>query len=128
MNSLLLLLACAQSDVPLAPDSVITDGGTWTLSLSPQPDPPVAGEAALVIGVTGAADSGTADSGTADPAAVSAVTLWMPAHNHGITDDVSITTDDDAATAVWTYTMSGYWEVTITMDDGEAAVVGYEVQ
>ncbi|MFT5685272.1 MAG: hypothetical protein ACI8RZ_006222 [Myxococcota bacterium] len=125
MLALLALIGCADSeDIPLAPDNVVTDGGSWSLSLAPDPDPPTAGEAALVIGVVGAVDSGATES-----AAVTALVPWMPEHSHGITDDAVITDNgDDTFTVDWTYAMSGYWEVTITLDDGEEAVVGYEVE
>lgn len=126
MIAIFSLVACTErvgGDVPVAPESIETDGGSWVLSLSPDPDPPTAGEASLVIGVAGV------DSGVAEVAAVASLVPWMPEHSHGSSGEAAITDNaDDSYTVAWTYTMSGYWELTITLDDGEEAVVGYEVQ
>ncbi len=126
MIAILCLIACtAQTEeaVPLAPEVIETNGGSWRLSLEPDPDPPTAGEAALIVGVSGV------DSGVAEVAAVVELVPWMPEHSHGSSGEAAITdTGDHSYTVRWAYTMPGYWELTITLDDGESAVVGYEVQ
>ena len=125
MLAFLTILACdTVDDVPLAPSSVDTSGGTWNLVLSPSPDPHAAGEVALSIDIL------SNDTGDYAPeASITALTPWMPDHNHGISDEpVIINHGDGTAEASWTYSMSGYWELTITVDDSEEATVGYEVK
>lgn len=125
MLTVLALLACDTiDDVPLAPSSVDTSGGTWRLVLSPSPDPYTAGEASLSIGIL------SNDTGEyALEATITELTAWMPDHNHGTSEDpVIINNGDGTAEVDWTYSMPGYWELTIVVDDDEDVTVGYEVQ
>ena len=125
MLAFITLLACdVVDDVPLAPDSVDTSDGTWRLVLSPSPDPHTAGEASLGIGII------SNETGDYDlDAEITTLIPWMPDHNHGLSEDPVISNrGDGTAEAVWIYSMSGYWELTIIVDDSEEAIIGYDVE
>ena len=126
MIPLLTLLACDTEPAiaPLHPDSLDTDGGGWTLVLSMDPDPQVVGETVLSIGLL-SGETGDYDT----DAVITAVTPWMPDHGHGISEAPEITDSGNGTfTAAWAWSMTGYWEVTITVDDREEAIAGYEVE
>jgi hypothetical protein len=100
----LLLLACAASD----PGSV--PGGDYDVTLSPEPDPPVAGDAALSI-------EATADGAPVEGAEVT-VDVWMEEMGHGLSDPPVVTEEGDGVyRATFVYPMSGVWTVTVTVDD-----------
>ena len=124
MLAFFTLIACDTMDeVPLAPSSVETSGGTWSLALSASPEPQIAGEASLSIGIL-SNETGEYDLG----ASITGLTPWMPSHNHGVSEDpVIINHGDGTAEVAWTYSMPGYWELSIMVSDREEAIVGYEV-
>lgn len=124
MLAFLTLLACdAMDNIPLNPDNIDTSGGTWSLILSPSPQPQTAGEASLSIGII---NNATGDYDL--DAEITALTPWMPNHNHGISEEPVIANHGDGtADATWIYSMSGYWELTIVVDNSEESIIGYEV-
>jgi hypothetical protein len=101
----------------MAPSEVTTDGGSYTLALAANPQPFVAGEPAELLVTVAAAGL--------------AVEPWMPDMGHGLADPVAVQSTADGFAADWSFSMPGYWELTLTVDgaDGlETATVGYEVQ
>lgn len=121
MNVLPLVLAligCAAPEEPAdtGDGAVRTDAGLYDLVLTPDPDPPVAGDAALDIAIavvaTGAALEGAAV--TVEP--------WMTDMGHGTPEPPVVEeTGGGAYRATWTYSMPGTWDVTVGVD-GEAGV------
>ncbi len=125
---MILLIACATSTEPLFEPvtEIDTDQGRYHLLLDPIPDPPTAGDATLHI------DLISNKTGESSLGAAVSVTPWMPDHGHGIADDVIVEElGMGEYAASWVYSMSGYWELTITIDadNGEdEVIVGYEVE
>jgi len=121
---LFILYGCSEGLDHLARvDDLDTRDGLYHLALAPAPDPPVAGDAALTVTVTGA--------GEPVEAALSVAT-WMPEHSHGASDPPRVEAlGGGEYEARWVYAMPGYWELTIEVDGPEGfddAVVGYEVE
>jgi len=106
-------------------DEAVTDGGLYALTLSPVPDPPVAGPAALELLVTDL-------DGFAVEGAGIALDIWMPDHGHGVSQPPIVSDRGDGEyTAEWTYSMPGYWELTVEVSGPEGednVVVAYDVR
>ena len=103
---LLALLACAQPELDV---TVVSD-----------PDPPIAGEVASTLTLT--FSDGTPVTGPVE------VVPWMPAHGHGISEDVvAEELEDGVYTTTFTYSMPGTWELQVTADD-EYGVALVEVE
>lgn len=110
MTLLSLLLACAPDGGPgsTALSGLATDDGLYVVSVAPDPDPPVAGDAALDLDVT-------ADDEPAEGLLLT-VEPWMPSMGHGVHDaPVVEEIGDGAYRAEWVYTMPGEWEVRLDL-------------
>lgn len=123
---LAVLAGCAPGAAPVSPDAIETDDGLYLIDLAATPDPVVAGEESeLMMHVMNLGDEEHVQG------AVVGVDPFMPEHGHGIEDDVEVTEPQMGMyVAAWTYTMSGYWEVTIDVDadaGADSVVVGYDV-
>jgi len=122
----LLFIACADvEDSRLERvDEAVTSAGLYKLSLSPDPDPPTAGPAGLWIVVTDADEQPIEGADiTLDP--------WMPEHGHGASQ-APVVSDLGGGDyfAEWTYSMPGYWEITLDVTGPEGAddvVLAYDV-
>lgn len=121
----IFMVGCTPADdVPLSPSEAATDGGDYTLGLVANPAPYLAGEVSeLTVTVRDAA--GLVDGATLE------LIPWMPAHDHGITEDPTV--EDLGAgvlVAAWTFTMAGYWEIDLVIDaatGSDSVTIGYEV-
>jgi hypothetical protein len=120
------LLACVPAEADRLPVLSALDslGGAYHLELSPEPDPPTAGDTALTIALTA--------GGEPSPGAALTLLPWMPDHGHGVSSEPEVSEQEGAVyQATWLYPMPGYWEITVTID-GDAGldevVVAYEVQ
>ena len=90
--------------------TMMTDGGTWTVTYAPTPDPiPFNTEFTLGFAV--------------DPATsvtLSNATATMPNHMHGMTV-TPVTTDNGDGTgssSPFLFHMEGWWEITVDVSDG----------
>lgn len=123
--AILLLVACTADGDP-AEGPVLTDAGLYRVDATPTPDPPVAGDAALHLLLS------VAESDAPVTGAALAVEPWMPAMNHGIMGEVTVSeTGEGHYHAEWAYSMPGWWEVTLTVDAAEGVdtvTLGYEVE
>ena len=119
-----LLLGC-QGDLPDTTGEGWTDAGLYELIVTPQPDPPVAGDTVLAMEVLDV-------DGAAVTEATVTVTPWMPDMDHGIMGDVTISEPTPGQyEAAFAYSMPGYWELTIVVDGGpgvDQRMVAYDVQ
>ena len=106
-------------------DEAVTDGGLYTLSLTPEPDPPVAGPAALGLRII------DADGADVEGASI-ALDVWMPDHGHGVSQPPIVSDEGGGEyTAEWTYSMPGYWELTVEVSGpggDDNVVVAYDVR
>ena len=118
--------ACEGTAGPGGGTAVVTDGGLYDLTLTADPDPPVAGVASLGIDVADAA------TGAAVTDAEIGVTPWMTEHGHGLSEDPVVTElGQGAYEASFTYTMSGTWDLTVSIDaeaGADEVTVAYEVE
>lgn len=116
------LLACASNDVPLNPEMVSTD--SYMVHLTPSSAPFSMGEEVTLGMHVTQEDAGVAGL-TVD------VEPFMPDMGHGISTGVVITEmemgDPGMYEATFTFSMAGYWELTLDVD-GETAIVGYDVE
>lgn len=123
----LALIACGTGsenavDPGAASAGVLTDGGLYRLTLTPEPDPPVAGDAALTILVE------DPDDGAPIEGAAVEVEPWMPSMGHGVSDPPVIAEEGAGVyRATWEYSMPGTWEVVVTIDESDSLSVTYEV-
>lgn len=123
---LLALAGCAETEEPTdTGGGVRTDDGLYDLALAPDPDPPVAGDAALEIAIAVVA------TGAALEGATVTVEPWMTDMGHGTPEPPAVEEIGGGVyRATWTYSMPGTWDVTIQVD-GEAGVdsatVAYDV-
>jgi hypothetical protein len=119
--ALTALTACS-TGVPIDPHEVKSAEGLYTLHM--HADDPVAGEL-TTFGFHLLHDGDNVTGATV------AVTPYMPDMGHGITDEPVVTEGEDALyEAVFTYSMGGYWELTIDIDaepGADQAIVAYEV-
>ncbi len=102
---LVLLLACAAAPEDSGPAVLSSTDGHYTVTLATDPAPPVVGETTLLAdapGVTSLALEGA-----------------MAGMDHGLGADPVVTGGDGAFEAVVVFSMSGTWELTLTLD-GEA--------
>ena len=86
-------------------------GDLYELALTPDPDPFVAGAAALEILLL--------DVEAGAPVAGADVTIepWMTAHGHGISEPPVVTElGDGLYDATWEFSMPGAWELTFSID------------
>ncbi len=128
MRSLLLLLPITACQPPgdtgvTAPSALQTEAGLYTASLDWQPDPPAQGEQLLRVTLDGAEVLGES--------AHLGVELWMPEHDHGLTDPPQLSTADGVTAATWIWSMPGTWELTLTFtgDAGEdTAAATFDVE
>ena len=94
-----------------------TDGGTWTVSYAPTPDPlPFSENFDLLLTLT---DSGGAAASGVEGVVSSAT---MPSHGHGMNVEPVATDNGDGT---WTaspfkFHMAGMWEVTVDVTAGGA--------
>ncbi len=125
-----LLVACgpegtAEEQVELNPSEVETDAGVFSIHLTPSSDPFASGDS-MELGLHVMFE----DVGVEN--AVVVVTPFMPDMGHGVDDQPTVTEGDMGMyTATWTYSMAGYWEVTIEVDASEGVdtvTVAYEVE
>lgn len=124
----LALLACTStpadsgSSVPVNPSQIQTDGGSL-IELTPSADPFGAGVPVtldLLVSREGAPVAGLDVQ----------VVPYMPDMGHGLASGVQVTESTDAIgvyQAAFTFSMSGYWELELLVDQ-ERALVGYEVE
>lgn len=111
MPLLFLLLACAADDGPASAtlSGLATDEGLYVVSVGPDPDPPVAGDAALDLAVT--------TDGAAAEGLTITVEPWMPSMGHGVHDaPVVEEIGGGGYRARWVYTMPGEWEVRLDLE------------
>lgn len=132
MRAIALLIAalpaCAGSAddtaAPWGPVEVETEAGTFAMTLTLAPDPPVAGETTLGIALS--------DDGGAVEDATLTVTPWMPMHGHGVSEDPVVRgAGGGDYTADFAWSMPGEWEVTIDVDAAgveDSVVVPVEVE
>ena len=83
-----------------------TDGGTWTVTYTPVPDPIVLSDNfSLLVTVS--------DSDDLDATASLTINATMPAHNHGMNTEAVVTANGDGTFAVdgLQFHMSGRWRV-----------------
>lgn len=94
----------------------LTDGGTWSVSYLPDPDPiPPSDDFTLTVEVAAAEAPGTP---LADLDAV-VVDATMPGHGHGM--NVTPVTEDDGS-GTWTafplkFHMTGEWQITVEVTE-----------
>jgi hypothetical protein len=98
--------------------SVLSSGGTYTVSYLPDPDPIAVSEnfaiTLTVLGLDG------------EPAAEMenlAVDAQMPLHGHGMNVDPVASAQGDGSwvASPFKFHMSGWWEIVVTLGDGVAA-------
>ncbi|MEC7947632.1 MAG: FixH family protein [Myxococcota bacterium] len=115
----ILALGCGagrDSGVAPVPDvrRVQTDGGTWTVSYVPDPDP-IPGNQEFALDITVADDAGPASGTTI------VLTADMPDHGHGMNQTPALTGSDGAFRAEgMLFHMTGRWRllVDVTGDAG----------
>jgi hypothetical protein len=124
----LALLACTSGPVdsgataPLNPAQVETDGGAL-IELTPSADP-------FTAGVPVTLDLLVSRDGAPVPELDVQVVPYMPDMGHGLASGVEVTESTEAIgvyQAAFTFSMSGYWELELVVDE-ESALVGYEVE
>ena len=124
MLPVLALLACGtpndtgsdRLDVVTEKDSL---SGTYNLALALDPDPPVLGPQTLEVALTRNSDNTDFDGALVAGATLSG-TLRAP--ENGSVDPISISFDEEPSgtyTASWTWSASGYWELTAVIGDME---------
>jgi hypothetical protein len=120
----LWLVGCAAESVPVGPSSVVTNQGLYELTLVPDQAPWAASEE-VSMEISIAADGQLTD-------AALALDFWMPDHGHGLSGEpVIVPVSTGIVEASWTFSMSGYWEITLDVDGPagtDTAVTGWEVQ
>ena len=127
--ALLTALACTTeagdtgAEVPLNPDSVATSDDLYMVHLTPSSEPFVSGED-VTLGMHVLQDGEGVAGATVE------VVPWMVDMDHGTGEVVvtEMTMGDEVGMyeAAFSFSMGGYWEVTIDID-GSQAVVAYEV-
>lgn len=110
LASVLSLAACGSET---GAQTLMSDGGAYQLELVLSPAEPVSGEDV---------EASVQVRTDADMASVSGATValepWMPAHDHGIPDEVSISDDGDGLyTGTFAFSMPGSWELRVQVDD-----------
>ncbi|MDP6933379.1 MAG: FixH family protein [Myxococcota bacterium] len=96
--------------------SQATDGGSWTVGYTPDPDPiPAAENFSLTLTLDGEAGDDTASG----PVVI--VDATMPEHEHGMTVVPEVSRQDDGSylATPLKFHMTGHWEITaeVTHDD-----------
>lgn len=90
-----------------------TAGGVYSITLEPDPYPPVAGPTTLHLTVAAA--------GAPVLGAVVTVVPFMPSMGHGISGEATITElGEGGYDAAWSYPMDGAWELTTTIESPAA--------
>lgn len=122
----LCLIACAApSPVGVGPFATESIDGLYRLILRPEPDPPVMGEASLLIEVE------STETGASVGGATVTVSGTMPAMGHGFHGEPDVVEIGDGLyRSTFTYPMSGEWELSIELNGewGEDNVeVAYDV-
>ncbi len=129
--ALLTALACTTeegdtaAEVPVNPASVSTSDDLFMVHLTPSSEPFVSGED-VTLGLHVLQDGAGVAGATVD------VVPWMVDMDHGTSGDIVVTEmtmGDDAGMyeAAFSFSMAGYWEVTIDVD-GSEAVAAYDVE
>lgn len=124
----ILLLACVSSGADsgaLGELLLDSEAGLYGLTVSMAPDPPIAGDTRLAVGIDDAA------SGQPVTGADLQVTPWMPAHDHGISEPPEVVEDAGTYTVTFAYSMPGTWELTFDIDaaaGSDRAVLTVEVE
>lgn len=115
-----LAVACtaetdSASDDATDPRSAVTDGGTWTVSILPDPDPiPANAEFALVV---------TVDDGSGGAVGTRLdLTADMPAHGHAMNQEPVVSgADGEFRADGMLFHMTGEWRIFIEVDSNAGA-------
>jgi len=122
----LALTACAADE---ATQILHSDGGGYHMELTLSPAEPVAGEdVTATLNVLNHHESTPVTGAAVD------MTPWMPMHDHGINDEVSVSElGEGDYEGTFAFSMPGSWELRLDLDDSgelgaDTAVATIEVQ
>lgn len=114
---LLALVGCEPATDEKTTDTWTSETGAYTLQISTDPDPPVAGEVVLLLDAPGVTSLSVVGS--------------MSGMDHGFSEDPVVTGEDGSFAAAVVFSMSGTWGLVFTVDgeSGEDTISGeLEVQ
>ncbi len=122
----LSLLAChePEDDADLG-DALLTEAGHYALTVEHQPDPPITGDATLLVQILDGQDGSLLTGSSL------VVTPWMPDHGHGVMEEPVVVEDEGLYTVEFAYSMPGTWELSFEVDGAhgpDQLVVTVEVQ